>query len=85
MPSYSRTKTSFKAFAMKTNEKTSKAKQQIGRKPLVLIRGDLHKCLECKGRMQISFGHSNKVLQDGFYPIGEKYSHMPKCSQKDKF
>lgn len=72
-----RIKTSFATFALATNEKSIKAKQNIKIRSGFLFRGDLQKCLACQGIATISHG---KITS--FYPKIETYPHLANCRNK---
>lgn len=63
-------------FLLLTRKKTTKASQQISiRKGFFLVRGQLRKCLSCKGFPSLQF-------KQGFQPVDKPYWHLPDCNNK---
>lgn len=75
-----RVRSTSQKFATLTRRKSGKLVQPIRTKGNILIRGNLIKCLSCKGLPNFSL---NTLKSDnGFKPIGSAYPHLEGCTNK---
>lgn len=58
-----------------------KLPQNISVRGNILIRGNLHKCLECGGFNKLVRENGIAKLT-GFQPRNRAYVHLPECKQK---